>query len=351
MKISACIITKNEASKLEKCLQSLKDVVDEIVVTDTGSSDNTLEIMEKYADVSGNFLWCNHFAMARNYCVSLASNDWILVLDSDEWIEKFEKAELYRIFENNEQVLGRIGLTNYYHKDGQAESGQESICRLFNRKYYEYQGRIHEQIVRKDGSKSEIAKAPIMIGHSGYDGTPEEKKRKAARNIELLLLDLSERGDDPYILYQLGKSYYMQQQYEKAAESFERGLGFDLEPALEYVQDMVETYGYTLLQLGRREEMMFLQNIYEEFALSADYVLLMGLAYMNNGFFEEAIAEFEKATTFKNCKIEGCNSYKAYYNAGVVCECLNRNEKAGQYYRKCGNYQPAIDGLKRLKQC
>ena len=81
--ISVCIITKNEADKLEKCLLSLKKYNLEIVVVDTGSTDNTPAIIDKYADVSGSYKWCDDFSKARNYSISLAGNDWILVLDSD----------------------------------------------------------------------------------------------------------------------------------------------------------------------------------------------------------------------------------------------------------------------------
>lgn len=349
MKLSVCIITKNEAEKLEKCLKSLKAYDVEIVVADTGSTDATEQVIKKYADVSGNFAWCDDFSKARNYSISLANNDWIFVLDSDEWIEQFDMEQAGKIFCEAPKCAGRIERVNRYDGTDGKETGHERICRIFDRRYYEYRGRIHEQVTRKDGKCAKYQNVPVQIGHSGYEGTAEEKQKKAKRNIQLLLLDLEENGEDPYTLYQLGKSYYMCRQYDKAAQYFEQGLGFDLEPGLEYVQDMVETYGYALLQMKRYEEMMFLQNIYEEFAVSADYVFLMGLAYMNNGMFQEAVGEFEKAAAYSFCKVEGCNSYKAYYNAGVICECLGDSKKAGQYYNKCGKYEPALEGLKRLK--
>ena len=116
------------------------------------------------------------------------------------------------------------------------------------------------------------------------------------------MMDLMENGASPYTYYQIGKSYYMQKDYEKASEYFEKGLEYDLNPKLEYVQDMVETYGYSLLNQKRIQEMMFLENVYNEFAVSADYVFLMGLAYMNNGLFDKAIDEFNKAKLYKLCK-------------------------------------------------
>jgi hypothetical protein len=349
MKLSVCIITKNEAEKLEKCLKSLKSYDVEIVVADTGSVDATDSVIKKYADVSGSFEWCDDFSKARNYSIGLANNDWILVLDSDEWIEKMDFEGLGKLVGEHPQMAGRLERINRYDGADGRQAGHERICRLFDRRFYEYRGRIHEQVIRKSNEKAEYRNIPLQIGHSGYEGSAEEKRQKAQRNIKLLKLDLEENGEDPYTFYQLGKSCYMCQKYDEAAEYFEQGLGFDLDPKLEYVQDMVETYAYTLLQLKRYGEMMFLKNIYDEFAVSADYIFLMGLAYMNNEMFEEAVREFEKAAACSFSKVEGCNSYKAYYNAGVIRECLGEYEKARQYYEKCGKYEPALKALERLK--
>lgn len=347
-KISVCIITKNEGDKLERCLKSLMGHGCELVVVDTGSVDNTRDVIARYADVSGDFAWCNDFSRARNFSVSLATNDLIMVLDTDEYIERADMEAVLEAFAANPEMVGRIERINRYRAGGMEEKFTERISRVFDRRFHEYRGRIHEQVVRKDGGSQQNVDVAVSIGHTGYEGDPQEKRAKAARNIELLQMDLREYGPDPYVLYQLGKGYYMSEQYEKAGEAFEEGLGFDLDPALEYVQDMVETYGYCLMQMKRYPEMMFLENIYKEFAVSADYVFLMGLAYMNNERFDEAIRQFEKATTYQYCKVEGCNGFKAYYNAGVICECLGRTEKAREYYEKCGGYQPARAGLDRL---
>lgn len=349
MGISVCIITKNESIKLKKCMESIKGYGLEIVVADTGSTDDTDRIIEQYADKSGKFQWCDDFSKARNYSISLASNDVIFVLDSDEWIETCDVKAVEEWIKNNPKAVGRVERVNDIATAQSDEKGHERISRIFDRRYYEYKGRIHEQVSCKEEGGLPYEDVPVVIGHSGYGGTEEDKRIKAARNIKLLLLDLEEYGSDPYVLYQLGKSYYMQKEYAAAARYFEEGLSFDLEPKLEYVQDMVETYGYTLLNQGRHKEMLFLKEIYHEFALSADYVFLTGLAYMNNEMYDEAIREFEKAATYKTCKIEGCNSFKALYNAGVICECLGRNKKAGEYYKKCKNYEPAVKGLERLK--
>ena len=111
---------------------------------------------------------------------------------------------------------------------------------------------------------------------------------------------------------------------------------------------MVEAYGYCLLELKQYPQALQLQNIYDEFCCHADFVFLMGLIYMNNGLFSEAITEFLNATTITNHSVSGINSYLAFYNAGIIYECLGQKEEALKYYRKCEDYEPALQRISSL---
>ena len=75
----------------------------------------------------------------------------------------------------------------------------------------------------------------------------------------------------------------------------------------------------------------------------------MGLIYMNNAMFQRAIDEFLKATSIDVCAVDGVNSYKAYYNVGVIYECMGDAQEAIMYYKKCGGYEPARERLAGLK--
>ena len=86
--ISVCIIAKNEEKYIEECLRHLKPYGFEIVVTDTGSTDRTKEIARKYADKVLDFEWIDDFSAARNFCMEHASNNWILAIDCDEYMEE-----------------------------------------------------------------------------------------------------------------------------------------------------------------------------------------------------------------------------------------------------------------------
>lgn len=364
--LSVCIITKNEEKNMERCLQCLKPYGFEIVVIDTGSTDRTREIALQYTEKVYDFSWCNDFAAAKNFAVSKASYPYVMVIDSDEFLEKIEVDKLSQMIKQYPDKVGRICRRNVFTRNGQQQENQEWINRIFQKDKFHYEGRIHEQVTAMNGSEYETYQAPVVIEHTGYDLTAEERKEKANRNFTLLIQELArlekeaqqkEKGKEkrkeneqiPYILYQLGKSCYMAEEYGKACEYFSRGLSYDLNPKLEYVIDMVETYGYALLNSGQAEVALFFENIYEAFGNSADFQFLMGLIYMNNARFEQAIDEFKKATQHKECRNKGVNSYSAYYNIGVIYECLEKKEDAALYYRKCGNYEPAVKRIESMK--
>lgn len=342
------IITKNESEKLKKCLKHLTGYGFEIVVVDTGSTDDTVAMAKKYADKVCYFSWCNDFSAARNYALTLASNDIVMMIDSDEYLQEIDTGELENLLKQHPSMVGRIKRINRVSVGEQETEYVERINRIFSRQQYEYSGSIHEQVTAKNKEEYETYLAPVVILHDGYEGTEEERRKKAERNLKLLLKELENHPDDTYFMYQIGKSYYMAEDYEEAIRYFEKALGYDLNPKLEYVIDMVESYGYALLNTGRVETALQFQGIYEEFGDCADFKFLMGLIYMNNERYEEAVAEFLKATEYKSARMTGTNSYLAYYNAGVIRECLGDIGQALEYYRKCGDYAKAQE---RIRAC
>lgn len=391
--ISICIICKNEEQNIEHCLKSFDNIGYEIVVVDTGSTDNTKEIAMKYTANVYDFEWRNDFAVAKNFAISKASNDFVMVIDSDEYLEQIDMKLLESMLKDSSEKVGRIQQRNIFHRNEIEQENWEWINRIFSKKYFHYEGRIHEQLVAVDGNdKYETYQAPVTILHSGYDLSDVERKKKAERNISLLNEELQQlilkygnlientfvrlkcndslgcvnellkvlmnhnesthrlQRDEriPYVLYQLGKSYYMAGNYHNACVYFECGLYFDLNPKLEYVIDMVETYGYALLNSGQAKQALFMENIYDEFGETADFKFLMGLIYMNNERYKEAIGEFEKATNMSCSRTIGTNSYLANYNIGVIYECLGDLKHAKEFYKKCGEYALACRRLHEL---
>lgn len=356
MPLSVCIITKDEEQNIARCLECLAPYGFELIVADTGSSDRTKEIALRYTDKVYEFPWRDDFAAAKNFAVSKASGDAVMVVDADEFLEPVgEEAlrKLHRMTEERPEAVGRIYRRNIFRRDGEYRENDEWINRIFSKKRFFYEGRIHEQITAREGGDYETYRTGLSFVHTGYDLPWEQRKEKAARNIRLLEQELDclgyeadeqpagDGGQAPYLLYQLGKSYYMAKDYEQACLWFSRGLSYDLEPKLEYVIDMVETYGYALINSGQAQTALLFESIYDEFGSSADFQFLMGLIYMNNERFADAVAEFLKAAGHTECRGRGVNTYLAYYNIGVIYECLDKWEEAEEFYRKCRDYAPA----------
>ena len=335
--ISICMIVKNEESKLNSCLLSAVDIADELIIIDTGSTDKTKEIALQYTDKVYDYEWKNDFSDARNYSITKATNEFILVLDADEVIEGIDKLQVEKMILSPMEV-GRFLRINEYSRQDVHYKFHERVGRIFSKFYYKYEGIIHEQLVPINHSTIDYYNIPLIVYHSGYEGDLDAKKKKTDRNVELLKVALEKNPEEPYIIYQIGKSYYMAESYKLSCEYFSQVLSYDLDIRLEYVQDLVESYGYSLLNSEQYETAMQLLNVYDEFAHSADFIFMIALVLMNNGKFQEAIEEFIKATKKSECKMEGVNGYLSYYNIGIIYECLGDKGNSKKYYEKCGDY-------------
>ena len=349
IKVSVLSIMKNEEAHLETFLERLKKLKEkclfEYILVDTGSTDNSINIAQKFDVRIEHFNWINDFAAARNYAASIADNDWVLFLDCDEYIEEAELSNMNDVLQD-EKMVYMIQRVNQYILDEQKYSYTDTPARLYNRKQYRYEGIIHEQLSDKKG-KCDYPRAnvKIKVNHVGYYGN--EKINKAHRNNELLLKML-EKEEDPYVYFQLGQSYHILQDEEKAYYYYGKGLSIDTDEKLLYVQLMVVGYGYAMLNTNRAEQALGYEGIYDSFSHIADFVCLMGLIYLRNGFVAGAIREFTKATKIEYCFSDAANSVVPNYNLGCINQVLGNNEEAKEYYKKCGSFAPALERMKEL---
>lgn len=345
--ITVCMIAKNEDNHIEQCLKRLRPCQFEIVVVDTGSVDRTMEIAKKYTDKVYQFDWCNDFSAARNYAAKQASNDWVLTIDCDEYLENMNLADVEDALEHNTTSVGMIVRNNPYIIQGVRSIMSENIGRLYNRKYCHYEGIIHEQITTLEGHEPESFGLPLTFYHEGYV-SESDKRMRATRNLEMLLRDLDLKGPNPYIYFQLGQNYISLNDLDKAALYCKKGLSLNPDPHSAYVQSMIEIYGYCLIELAKYEEATSLQERYKHFDKHADFVYLMGMIYMKTKKWEQAIEEFLKATQITSYSRIGVNSYRAFYNIGTIYENLGDRDKAIEYYKKCGDYENAVRRLKAM---
>ena len=228
--LSLCMIVKNEEENLEKCLSLARPHVDEIVIVDTGSTDGTLEIAQRYADRLDEIEWPGSFSVARNHSLELATGDYILILDGDEYIESTESWKKIR---NSLGVLDIAALIlpvkNLLTENNVVSADmfwQERVLR--NHPDIRYHGRVHNQVMESIWAHAEqtgrhIARLDAEIIHTGYSLPEEEMVAKYATRLELLKAEYENPRDEvyrAYYAYQLGLIYYIMRHNEEAAELF-----------------------------------------------------------------------------------------------------------------------------------
>ncbi len=222
-RVSLTMIVKNEEDNLASCLDSVVDLVDEIVVVDTGSTDRTVDIaIERGARVV-HFAWCDDFAAARNAAIETAHGEWIFWLDADERLGPASRTKARRLFaglrdENAAFLMRQLSES----PDPMGSSTAVDQIRLFrNRPDVRWEYRIHEQIllsIRR--TNASVRSSGIVIDHSGYED-PDLRVRKLERNTRLLEIAYAEKPEDPIIAFNLAWVYQKSSQLEQARSLLE----------------------------------------------------------------------------------------------------------------------------------
>jgi tetratricopeptide (TPR) repeat protein len=203
--VSLCMIARDEEASIGLAIKSALALVDEVVVVDTGSRDNTRIIAEGYGARIVDFAWRDDFAAARNAALDEAFGDWVLVLDADERLEPMRPVDFQRLL-GNERVGGyRVELR------GPVEDGAISPrpVRLFrNQPEVRYRYPIHEQVAPALAAWAAargmaIADAPMTAVHAG--GARERTAERRERNQRILRRAAQEQPAEPYFDYQLAR--------------------------------------------------------------------------------------------------------------------------------------------------
>ncbi|MFT3692017.1 MAG: glycosyltransferase family 2 protein [Kofleriaceae bacterium] len=206
MKLSICMIARDEERDLPRLLASITGLADELILVDTGSTDRTRELATAAGAIVHEIVWPNDFAAARNASLEHATGDWILVLDADE--EVVEVATLRaELEEANKLGLGGLSLVmRNLSPPGEATTYQDlPIVRAFRRGIARYEGRIHEQIspaIQRVGGV--LGASDLHLLHHGYTRKEAQGVDRARRNLALLEAAVAAEPDDMYLRYQLG---------------------------------------------------------------------------------------------------------------------------------------------------
>lgn len=214
LRIALVMIVRNEARCLARCLQSAQAFVDELIVLDTGSSDETVAIAEAHGARVGHFSWVDDFSAARNAALALSDADWNLVLDADEVLAHGGQA-VTALKRQAPTFLGSVEVLSEYAAEGGMARASSWLPRILPQGV-RYEGRIHEQPAFR-GERRPMA---VQITHDGY--LPEFMAAKGPRNLHLLQTALREHPYDAYLHYQLGKDHEVHDRFEAAIQSYEQ---------------------------------------------------------------------------------------------------------------------------------
>ncbi|HHW13566.1 MAG TPA: glycosyltransferase, partial [Firmicutes bacterium] len=256
MRLSLCMIVKNEEEYLPKCLASAKPWVDEIVIVDTGSTDRTVRIAESFGARVLHFPWTGDFSAARNCSLDAATGDWIMFLDADEEIVDEDGPKL-------RDLLAQPGYSGWYvnlisfvgDKPGQEAVGNVAFRLFTNHPKHRFTGRLHEQVVAAvQLNGGQIGFSNVRLNHYGYLNKPTIEKNKLSRNFEILLKEVEDRPEDPFVHFNLGVEYMRQGKSEEALHSYQQA--FKRLPTLEiaYASVLVRNIVLCLNNLKRFDE-------------------------------------------------------------------------------------------------
>jgi tetratricopeptide (TPR) repeat protein len=220
-RLTAALIVRDESRFIEGCLQSLAGTVDEIVLVDTGSRDDTVEKARRFPVVLYHFPWCNDFSAARNFALDRATGDWILYIDADERFEAPEPAILMNALADD----SKIAWTLRFHP--RLDWTPYAELRLFrNDSRIRFRGAIHERIhesidaVARNESLH-IGHCDLSIQHVGYE---DDQSRKNARNIPLLRARLAQDPGHLYSWWHLGQCLSLAGDDEGAMAAWASGM-------------------------------------------------------------------------------------------------------------------------------
>jgi GT2 family glycosyltransferase/predicted Zn-dependent protease len=347
MRVSLCMIVKNEEKNLPVCLGSVADLVDEVVVMDTGSTDRTKEIAASFGAKVFDFPWVDDFSAARNESLKHATGDWVFWMDADDRLDEDNRARLRALFAGLKDENVVYSMKCLCLPDERTRTATEvDHPRLFrNRPEVRWEHRVHEQIlpaIRRAGG--DVRWSDVVIHHTGYQD-PALRRKKLERDLRILHREQAERPDHPFVLFNLGQVYQELGRPAEALPLFRRSLERS-SPTDSIVRKL-----YALLAQGHRQ----LRQTDRALAVLADglrvcaddpeLLFVEGLARRDAGDFVGAKAALQRLlqTTpgahFASMD-PGLRGYKGRHNLGVVCRQLGEADEAEALWRQVAAERP-----------
>lgn len=336
--ISLCMIVKNEEQVLARCLESVKGIVDEIILVDTGSKDRTIEIAGKYTEKIYEIVWQDDFAAARNEAFARASMDYCMWLDADDVVTEENRESLAELKKNLDKDTDIVMMKYAVSEDDEGKPlfsyYRERLIR--NGRGFQWEGRVHEAIV----PAGKIVYSDIVISHR------KVKPADAGRNLRIYEkmreegITLSGRN-----LFYYGRELMNHRRYvdaKRALEQFLAGAGW-VENKIEACLNLAECCH----ALGQKEEKaMALLRSFLYGRPRGEACFELGYYFQEQGQWQQAIYWHETALKLKPEAENGGFirwDYYGYLPEINLCVCYDRigdRQTAYQYHQKARKRKP-----------
>ncbi|MGD6892122.1 tetratricopeptide repeat-containing glycosyltransferase family 2 protein [Bacillus mobilis] len=300
--ISACLIVKNEEDMIQRCLESLQNVVGEIIVVDTGSMDKTKEIAKMFTNKIYDFEWINDFAAARNFATSKAKGEWIIAIDADERVDP------QGVIEALEEIKGHNNQYDTYAVEILSfvgENGEGTVMNKMGRMYkndgtISFEGAIHEQL-KKCGKEPNIGNSSITLYHYGYLKHVVEKQDKKNRNLKIIKKTLETESNRGFAYYNYGQELRGRGETKKALEYFVKAYQYKESIKGEWVRKCLYFIVESLVELSQYEKALdIIRNAEAVWSLAPDLICWQGDIYFLQNRYNDAKSVYESILKDKN---------------------------------------------------
>ncbi|MCF7757111.1 glycosyltransferase [Paenibacillus xylanexedens] len=323
--VSLCMIVKNEERYIERCLESVKQVVNEIIIVDTGSNDATIDIANKYTTNIYSFDWVNDFSAARNFAIKHAKSDYILVMDADEYLE--EDVDLQKdLIKDYDYYVFNIKNHMKFNR-----SFTHTAVRMFrNHADLKYENRLHEHLNLLENNDKYIGDiSAFMIEHVGYMDEEILEEKKYKRNLPLMKLEVQEHPT-PYNLFNMGKTYFGMNEFKKAVPYFQKSYSLGKDKV--YLPELLTKLAFALNETGQiNDALSILKDATALYPLETEMKYIQGIIYLNTGYYkdaEECFLHCLESGDQGTLITEGSGSYMAHLQLSYIYEKSNQLDKS-----------------------
>lgn len=347
--ISLCIIVKDEEMHIARCLDSVAELVDEIIIVDTGSTDKTVEIASAYTQKVYSYPWKDDFADARNYSFSCASMDYCMWMDADDILEEAEKDRFIHL---KQSLAPDTDIVMMKYNTSFDEAGRPSFSYyrerwIRNNAEYRWVGAVHEVIP----PKGKLLYSDIAISHKKLTGGDPDRNLKIYQKMITAGKPLEARQQ-----YYYGRELYYHKRYEEAASVLEQFL-LSAEGWVENKIEACSICANCYFQMG--QEQSALTTLLRSMSFDrprAELCCEIGKFFLEHGNFHNAVYWYETAlNTPKNEYAGGfvlpdCYDYVPLLQLCVCYDRLGDRQKAKEYNERAGICKPYSEAYLYNKQ-